>query len=300
MISLSKRLLVLSAAWALLLTALAFPGSAQTGSPCPCGSAAGVARQVLEAAGVTIDYRSQGQGPALIMLPSLGRGAADFDELAARLAAAGYRVLRPEPRGVGASFGPMQGVSYHDLVKDLVALIEHERAAPAVIIGHAYGSAVGRTLAADRPDLVRGVVLVAAAGRSPLDGAIRDSIDRSGDLALPDAVRLPYLARGFFAPGNDASVWLTGWHPATKAMGWDATRRTPLDQFIGAGRAPILDLQGEQDTVAPHANSLSLRNELGADRVTVVVVPNAGHALLPEQPDAAAAAILEWLSRLPR
>lgn len=282
-----------------LVTPAVAPASAQPRAADPCGPAQpAVARQVLSLGDVKVDYRSQGQGPALVLLPSLGRGAADFDDLAARLAVGGYRVLRPEPRGVGASIGPMEGVTYHDLVKDIAGLIEHERAGPVVMIGHAYGSAVGRTLAVDRPDLVRGVVLIAAAGRSPLDGAIREAIDRSGDLSMPDAVRLPFLARGFFAPGNDASVWLQGWHPATKAMGWDATRRTPLDQFIGTGQAPILDLQGEQDTVAPHANSLSLRNELG-ERVAVVVLPNAGHALLPEQPEAAAAAILRWLAALP-
>lgn len=37
------------------------------------------------------------------MLPSLGRGAADFDRLAADVAAAGYRAVCPEPRGIGRS-----------------------------------------------------------------------------------------------------------------------------------------------------------------------------------------------------
>ena len=271
------------------LCALAVPAWADTGA----------ARHVLAVGDVKVDYQVQGQGPALLMLPSLGRGSSDFDDLAVRMASAGYKVLRPQPRGVGASIGPMHQVTYHDLIKDLAALIEHEKAAPAVVIGHAYGSAVGRTLAADRPDLVRGVVLLAAAGRSPLDGAVRESINKSGDLSMPDAERLPFLHRGFFAPGSDPSVWLNGWHPSTKAMGWEATRLTPLADFIGAGKAPILDVQGEQDTVAPHANSLSLKNELG-DRVSVVVIPNAGHALLPEQPEAVAQAIQQWIPTLPK
>ena len=42
-----------------------------------------------------------GAGPPVVMLPSLGRGASDFDRLAADVAAAGYRVVCPEPRGVG-------------------------------------------------------------------------------------------------------------------------------------------------------------------------------------------------------
>jgi pimeloyl-ACP methyl ester carboxylesterase len=42
-----------------------------------------------------------------------------------------------------------------------------------------------------------------------------------------------------------------------------------------------------------------MREEFG-ERVSVVVIPNASHALLPEQPDAVAGAILSWIAKLPR
>jgi hypothetical protein len=58
---------------------------------------------VLPGNGARIEVLVQGQGPALVLLPSRGRGQEDFDDLAARLAQAGYRVLRPEPRGIGGS-----------------------------------------------------------------------------------------------------------------------------------------------------------------------------------------------------
>ena len=41
---------------------------------------------------------------------------------------------------------------------------------------------------------------------------------RAGDLALPEAGRLAALELAFFAPGHDASIWLTGWYPQTLAM----------------------------------------------------------------------------------
>ena len=44
-------------------------------------------------------------GPVVLMLASLGRSARDFDDLAGALAAAGYTVIRPEPRGIGGSTG---------------------------------------------------------------------------------------------------------------------------------------------------------------------------------------------------
>ena len=52
-----------------------------------------------------IEVLSQGDGPPVVLLPSLGRGAEDFDPIAERLADAGYRVLRPQPRGIGRSEG---------------------------------------------------------------------------------------------------------------------------------------------------------------------------------------------------
>ena len=62
-----------------------------------------------------LEVLTQGTGPPIVLLPSLGRGAADFDPIAARLADAGFRVLRPQPRGIGRSTGPWQGVTLEDL-----------------------------------------------------------------------------------------------------------------------------------------------------------------------------------------
>ncbi len=48
-----------------------------------------------------------GVGPALVVLPSYGRdGGLDYDDFAARAAAQGWRVLRPQPRGaLGCAHG---------------------------------------------------------------------------------------------------------------------------------------------------------------------------------------------------
>jgi pimeloyl-ACP methyl ester carboxylesterase len=50
-------------------------------------------------------------------------------------------------------------------------------------------------------------------------------------------------------------------------------------------------------SVAPRRFSQVLKNMLG-DRVTVVVIPNAGHALAPEQPQAMADAIAAFAHRV--
>jgi pimeloyl-ACP methyl ester carboxylesterase len=254
---------------------------------------------------VRIEVLAQGQGPVIVILPSLGRGAEDYDVVAALLAKDGFRVLRPEPRGIGASTGPMTGLTLRDFAADIAAVIEHERKGPAVVVGHAYGHFVAGTLATDRPDLVRGVVLAAAsAGKVPpgvkepsVSPEVREAIDKSGDLSLPEADRLRYLQFAFFAPGHDPHVWLGGWHPETEKAENAASRTTPVDEWFACGTARILDLQAENDAVAPRKFAGVLKSALGA-RVTVVVIPNAGHALVPEQPEAMANAIAAFARTL--
>ena len=254
---------------------------------------------------VRIEVIAQGLGPAIVILPSLGRGAEDYNVVSSLLARNSFRVLRPQPRGIGLSTGPMTGLTLHDFAADIAAVIEHERKGPVVVVGHAYGHFVARTLATDRPELVRGVVLAAAsAGKVPpgvhepsVSPEVREAIEKSGDLSLRDADRLRYLQFAFFAPGHDPHVWLTGWHPETEKAENAASRATPVDEWFACGTARILDLQAENDAVAPRKFAGVLKAALG-DRVTVVVIPNAGHALVPEQPEAMAKAIAAFARTL--
>ena len=80
-------------------------------------------RLVLSEGPARIDVIVEGRGPAVVLLPSSQRDSEDFDEVAARIAAAGFKVLRPQPRGMGASTGPMQGLSLHVLAADVAATI---------------------------------------------------------------------------------------------------------------------------------------------------------------------------------
>ena len=263
-----------------------------------------VTDDVVKHENVQIEVLSQGKGPTIVILPSLGRSGRDYDQVAQYLVADGFRVLRPEPRGVGKSKGPMENLSVHDFASDVAMVIDAKHAGPVVVVGHAWGNFAARQLAADRPDLVKGVVVAAAsAGKvppgsteKPISAEMRKAIDGAGDLRLPDAQRLQYLKEAFFAPGNDPSVWLSGWHPETHEAEGHARNTTPVDDYFAAGTAPILDLQGEKDAVAPRRFSQVLKNMLG-DRVTVVVLPNAGHAMAPEQPKAMADAISTFAKR---
>jgi pimeloyl-ACP methyl ester carboxylesterase len=73
---------------------------------------------------------------------------------------------------------------------------------------------------------------------------------------------------------------------------------TPVDTYFAAGRAPVLDMQAEDDPVAPRRFAGVLKSALG-NRVTIVVIPQASHALAPEQPAAMADAIATFAKGLP-
>ena len=260
-------------------------------------------RFIVDRGSVRIEVLAQGKGPVLLILPSRGRGAEDYDQVAPLIAARGFRVLRPQPRGIGKSTGPLANLTLHDYAGDVAAVIEHESKLPVVVVGHAFGNYVARVLATDRPELVKAVVLAAASpgkapkGADPIAPEIREAIDKSGELGLPEAERLKYIQLAFFAPGHDARVWLNGWYPDAMKSQAAATTATPVQGWFACGKAPILDLQAENDTVAPRQLAGILKAELG-NRVTVKVIAHAGHALAPEQPKAMADAIVQYLTSL--
>jgi pimeloyl-ACP methyl ester carboxylesterase len=251
---------------------------------------------LVSAGDAQIETIAEGKGPPVVILPSRGRGARDYDELARRISGGGYRVLRPQPRGIGGSRGPMRGLTLHDLARDVAAVIAHAGAGPAVLAGHAFGNWVARMTAADFPRLVRGVAILAAAAKE-YPAALAEAVTKCADLSLPAAERLKYLQFAFFAPGHDASEWLEGFYPEVNASQRAAGLATPQEAWWGAGSAPVLDLQAEHDAFRPRATAGELREELG-ERVSVALVAGAGHALVPEQPEAVAIALLAWMRKV--
>ena len=232
-------------------------------------------------------------GAPLVMLASSQRDPGDFDESAGLLAAAGFRVLRPWPRGTGASNGPLEGLSLYTLAADAVFALQHlSNGAPAIWLGHAFGHFVARVADLAHPAWVRGVVVAAAAART-FPAHVPPTLATASDTSLPDAVRLAALREGFFAPGNDPAPWLHGWHPAVRAAYRAAGAVPDKNQWWPVANAPILDLQAAQDPWRPLETRSELRDALG-ELVTVRVIEKASHALLVEQPRAVAEAVIEW------
>ena len=64
-----------------------------------------------------------------------------------------------------------------------------------------------------------------------------------------------------------------------------------------AGTAPILYLQPAHDPLAHVEDAHEFKRALG-ERVTVVVIPRASHAVIAEQPEAVSAALIAYARRL--
>lgn len=234
-----------------------------------------------------------GEGPAVLMYPSLGRPAEDFADLAGRLAAAGFRAIALQPRGIGASRGPEVEPSLHDYAADLWRVANHFRLAQVHLLGHAFGNRVVRAASAARPAAVLSLTLLAAGGRHAGDAAAWAAMQRCVREDSSAAARGEAVAQALFAPGNDASPWHDGWYPAVAREQAQAAQRTQVDSWWEGGEAPLLVVQGLDDRLAPPENG----RELAARRpnTRLVELSRAGHALLPEQPERVARSVIGFL-----
>jgi len=254
-----------------------------------------VGETTVEAPGARLHVRVAGAGADVVLLPSLGRGSEDFVRLATDLVAAGFRVVLPEPRGIAPSVALARPATLHDLAADVAQVIRALGAPPVTVLGHAFGNRVARTLASDHPALVRQLVLLACGGIVPIAPDVQRSLGACFALDLPEAERLAHIARAFFADARNAPLWRDGWHPQVAAFQGAATRATPVDEWWLGGEKDVLILQPAYDAVAPAENARLLAEPLGA-RARIVEIADAGHAALPEQPEAIARAVIAFLA----
>jgi pimeloyl-ACP methyl ester carboxylesterase len=245
---------------------------------------------------ILLHAAAMGDGQPLVLLPGLGRPPTDLDALAGILVRAGYAVLLPEQRGIGASTGPLEGLTLHDLAADVAALLERWIDGPATIIGHAFGNRIARTLAADRPELVAAVVLLSCSGKVQPTLEIAEAIRLAQATDTPLDIRRVAVQQAWFAPGSDVTPWLDGWSQPVMAAYLAAAAATRIEDWWTAGSTEVLIVQGLADVAAPVGNGRMLKQELG-ERGTLVELPRVGHAMPVENPGACAEAVLAFLRR---
>jgi pyruvate dehydrogenase E2 component (dihydrolipoyllysine-residue acetyltransferase) len=266
--------------------------------------------RLLEVKGRRIRYFVAGSGPPLVLVHGLGGSAANWCELVPLLA--GHRrVIVPDLPGHGGSEALPAVASLGAFADRVAAVAGHEQALPAPVVGHSLGGVVVLHLALRRPDAVTSLVLAAAAGlstgttlqRSLLSASMvlrpgrlvarhSDRIARSrllrratfGRYYVADPVGLTDAAlRGFLA-GHLLHTDL--------ATAWRALRRDDPREGLEDIRSPVLVLWGALDAQLPLEDAFEYTRRL---RARLRVIPECGHLLIGERPDACADAILSFV-----
>ncbi|WP_294179757.1 alpha/beta fold hydrolase [uncultured Schumannella sp.] len=168
-----------------------------------------VESRVLVRPDARIAYRVAGDGPLVVAVPGMGDLASSYRDLASDLIAAGYRVAVTELRGHGASSADVAEQGDEATAGDIIALID-ELGSPAVVIANSMGAAAAVLAAADRPELVRGLVLVGPVLRDAEGSAFAAAMTKlllRVVLARPWGARLwSSMYRSYFHRGR-AAAW---------------------------------------------------------------------------------------------
>lgn len=250
-----------------------------------------------------IEYFSQGAGDVVVLLPGAGLSVNYLAGFAAALAADGYRAVRINPRGAGRSRGAAAGVTLHDLAADVAGVIESLGVGPVHVGGHAFGARVARMLAADRPDLVKTVMLFAAEGKILPNPDAAAAVKVILDPAAPDA---EFHSAVEYLVGDPADTKMAGdilkasLAPEALPIQQEAARSVDVDDWWAPpGDAPYLVLQGSLDKATPEGNGDLLKRDLG-DRCTLVSFAGAGYVPVVTEPESVAAEVVVFLQAQPR
>ncbi len=116
---------------------------------------------------------------------------------------------------------------------------------------------------------------------------------------LTPSQRENYVKQAFFAPMSRVPYyWITGWYRDTGWMqqGMDRKHSSSSANWVSGGSAPMLILNGQYDAAAPIENAKYMKKTY-PERVTLFEVPNAGHAMLAEQPAFISDHVISYLGR---
>lgn len=244
-----------------------------------------------------LHYRLDGPvgAPVVLMANSLGTDLRLWDAVLPLLPQ-GLRYLRYDKQGHGLSaLGAADRIDDH--AADAAALIEAV-GGPVVMVGLSIGGLIAQRLAADRPDLVRALVLSNTAARLGTADSWQARIDAvtSGG---PEAIAGPVMERWFAAPFRatpELALWRT-MLARTPAAGYIAACRAlataDQTQATAALRLPVLVVAGSEDGASPPDLVRATADLIPG--AAFHLIDGAGHLPCVETPAAFAAAIAPFL-----
>jgi pimeloyl-ACP methyl ester carboxylesterase len=124
-----------------------------------------------------VGYEVVGDGPLVVLVPGMGDLRSAYRFLAPALQGAGYRVACTDLRGHGDSDASFSSYGDVETAGDMVELIV-KLGGPAVVVGNSMGAGAAVCAAADRPELISGLVLVGPFVRNAKTDAIQRALLR--------------------------------------------------------------------------------------------------------------------------
>jgi pimeloyl-ACP methyl ester carboxylesterase len=265
--------------------------------------------RITTAPGESLQIVRAGSGKPVVLLPGLFGCAFGFRHLLELLPQRGNRVTVIEPLAIGSSSRPEKANYSLTAQADRVAMaIRKLEPEPVVLVAHSVSASIALRLAVRHPELVSAVVL--------LDGGPMETVATKG---FRQAMRYapwvkwmggmkrlrPHIRRDLLASSADSS-WLTDAvlqaYTAGAAADLDGTLKAYLRMAetrepeklaprLHQLRVPVRLVVGG----APHRGGITAEQiELLAARVprfTLDSVPDAGHYLFEEAPEAVVAAV---------
>ncbi len=244
----------------------------------------------LEANGLRIAYRTEGQGPPLVLLHAATSSAMEDWAAQRPLLRQHFTLYLPDARGhAGTRWDTDQGWSHGLLVDDLLALADGLGLERFHVAGLSMGAGTALAFAIRHPERLRSAVL-AAVGVEPEP---RNSVARR----LMDPERLErddpaWAAR--LARRHDPTQGHGAWRKLLTAIRDDIlVQRHPRPEELLRARSPILLACGDRDPWVPLEQAVRLQRQL--PEASLFVAPGVGHVLTAERPSLFNQALLQFL-----
>lgn len=256
----------------------------------------------------TIFYRDQGNenGPVLVLSHSIFFDHRMFEPLVERLGGL-YRIISYDHRGQGQSGrSDMEVVDMDTLTEDAAALIEALDAAPCYFLGNSMGCFPALRLAARKPHLLKGCVVLGGSGeaeekREEFEPLVEEMAKQGAEPFIDTLMEIMFGETTLTDPAR-AGI-REPWRQFMLELGPEVApcvrgvirRQSMLDELKNV-RVPMLVLVGAED----HANDVT-RSQRIVDAVPqseMHVVERAGHSLALEEPGVVAEYIKAFISRV--
>ncbi len=291
------------------------------------------AHRDVSANGIRLHTVELGSGPLVLLLHGFPEFWWSWRHQLVGLADAGFRTVAVDLRGYGDSDKPPRGYDGWTLAGDVAGLIRALGERTAAVVGHDWGGLLAWTVAALHPRLVRSIAPLAAphplAVRSALVRDVRHQgmasryalgfqvplwperrLRRDGGAHVERIIR-SWSGRSWphtteFAEvvrrNRDAMLIPGAAHSALEYYRWAmrSQLRTEGRRYVAAvGRpvpVPVLQLHGAADPCLLEATARRSQR-WGGPAYTYRSLPNVGHFLHQEAPEATTEALAEFLTR---